>query len=110
MGNLPSAPKTTGQFSGRVGRDIRDNSLVYASVDEAREKEDIYEELGRNPTFDGRLLSYFTRVQYDYKGKYVTALNIYSHFYLGSPFLHISLITTAISFNESLILILNASR
>jgi len=63
--------KTTGVFAGRVGRDIRNNSIEFASVDEAREQEDIYEELGRNPTFDGRLLSYFTRVQYDYKGKYL---------------------------------------
>ncbi len=47
--------------------------MIYAnaSVDQAGEQEDIYEELGRNPTFDGRLLSYFTRVQYDYKGKYL---------------------------------------
>jgi len=63
--------KTTGVFAGRVGRDIRNNSIEFASVDEAREQEDIYEELGRNPTFDGRLLSYFARVQYDYKGKYL---------------------------------------
>lgn len=63
--------KTTGVFAGQVGRDIRNNSIEFASVDEAREQEDIYEELGRNPTFDGRLLSYFARVQYDYKGKYL---------------------------------------
>jgi TonB-linked SusC/RagA family outer membrane protein len=63
--------KTTGVFAGRIGRDIRDNSLAFATVDEAREQENIYEELGRNPTFDARTLSYFTRVQYDYKGKYL---------------------------------------
>jgi TonB-linked SusC/RagA family outer membrane protein len=63
--------KTTGVFSGMIGRDIRDNSIEYAFVDKAQEKENIYEELGRNPTFDGRLLSYFARLQYDYKGKYL---------------------------------------
>ena len=63
--------KTTGVFSGNVGRDIRNNDIAYASVAEAGERENIYEELGRNPTFDGRLLSYFTRLQYDYKGKYL---------------------------------------
>ena len=63
--------KTTGVFSGMIGRDIRDNSIEYAFVDKAQEKENIYEELGRNPTFDGRLLSYFSRLQYDFKGKYL---------------------------------------
>ena len=37
----------------------------------AFDEENIYQELGRNPTFDGRLLSYFGRLQYDYKGKYL---------------------------------------
>ena len=63
--------KTTGVFSGRTAKDIIDNDIANASVDQAFEEEDIYEELGRNPTFDARLLSYFTRVQYDYKGKYL---------------------------------------
>ena len=63
--------RTTGLFSGMIGRDIADNSIANAFVDKALEKENIYAELGRNPTFDGRLLSYFTRVQYDYKGKYL---------------------------------------
>jgi hypothetical protein len=31
--------KTTGVFAGRIGRDIRDNSLAFATVDEAREQE-----------------------------------------------------------------------
>jgi TonB-dependent starch-binding outer membrane protein SusC len=63
--------KTTGVLSGRKGTDIIDNSKVYASVDLAAIQEDIYEERGSNPKFDGRLLSYFTRLQYDYKGKYL---------------------------------------
>ncbi|GGK55224.1 MULTISPECIES: SusC/RagA family TonB-linked outer membrane protein [Flavobacteriaceae] len=63
--------KTTGSFSGMIGRDITDNNVANAFVDKALEKENIYAELGRNPTFDARLLSYFTRLQYDYKGKYL---------------------------------------
>ena len=63
--------KSTGEFSGRKGTNIIDNSLANASVDKAVIQEDIYEERGSNPTFDARLLSYFTRIQYDYKGKYL---------------------------------------
>jgi TonB-linked SusC/RagA family outer membrane protein len=63
--------KTTGVLSGRTASDIIDNNVANASVDEAFEPEDIYEERGSNPKFDGRLLSYFARVQYDYKGKYL---------------------------------------
>ena len=63
--------KTTGEFSGRKGTDIVDNSIANASVDQAAIQEDIYEERGSNPKFDARLLSYFTRFQYDYKGKYL---------------------------------------
>ena len=63
--------KTTGVLSGRTASDIIDNNIANASVDEAFEPEDIYEERGSNPKFDGRLLSYFARVQYDYKGKYL---------------------------------------
>lgn len=63
--------KTTGVFSGRIGRDFRDNNPTSASVDLALDQEDIFEERGSNPKFDGRLLSYFARLQYDYKGKYL---------------------------------------
>lgn len=63
--------KTTGVFSGRTANDIVDNNPANAYVDLASNEQDIYQELGRNPTFDGRLLSYFTRLQYDYKGKYL---------------------------------------
>ncbi|RED48988.1 TonB-linked SusC/RagA family outer membrane protein [Seonamhaeicola aphaedonensis] len=63
--------KTTGVFSGRIGRDFRDNNPTSARVDLALDQEDIFEERGSNPKFDGRLLSYFARLQYDYKGKYL---------------------------------------
>lgn len=66
-----SVIKTTGVFSGFTANDIFNNDVLYASVDQASNKEDIYAERGSNPTFDSRLLSYFTRLQYDYKGKYL---------------------------------------
>ena len=39
-----------------------------------RDVEDRFEDKGRNDKFDSRLLSYFTRLQYDYKGKYLLSL------------------------------------
>tara|TARA_R110002050_G_scaffold54303_4_gene122947 strand:+ start:34779 stop:37805 length:3027 start_codon:yes stop_codon:yes gene_type:complete len=63
--------KTTGVLSGRTATDIIDNDIANASVDQAFDKKNIYAERGSNPTFDGRLLSYFARLQYDYKGKYL---------------------------------------
>lgn len=63
--------KTTGKFTGFRGFDIFDNDFRYASIDQANNVENIYQALGRNPTFDSRLLSYFARLQYDYKGKYL---------------------------------------
>ncbi|NCO64135.1 MAG: TonB-dependent receptor [Flavobacteriales bacterium] len=63
--------KTTGEFTGAKGFDIKDNKLINASIAEANDVENINRALGRNPTFDSRLLSYFARAQYDYKGKYL---------------------------------------
>jgi TonB-linked SusC/RagA family outer membrane protein len=63
--------KTTGKFTGFRGYDIRDNNIKNASIEQASDVEDINQALGRNPTFDSRLLSYFARFQYDYKGKYL---------------------------------------
>jgi len=63
--------QTTGEFTGFNGFDIKDNSIAFATIEEASDVENINRALGRNPTFDSRLLSYFTRVQYDYKGKYL---------------------------------------
>jgi TonB-linked SusC/RagA family outer membrane protein len=61
--------KTEGEFSGMKGFDIEDNSFNNASIDMANDVVNLYP--NRNPTFDSRLLSYFGRVQYDFKGKYL---------------------------------------
>ena len=63
--------QSTGEFSGQRGFNIPDNSVANANLDQASDVENIFQSLGRNPTFDSRLLSYFARVQYDYKGKYL---------------------------------------
>ena len=63
--------KTTGEFTGFRGYDIINNDPKNASIELASDVEDINQALGRNPTFDSRLLSYFARLQYDYKGKYL---------------------------------------
>ncbi len=63
--------KTTGEFTGKKGFDIKGNSVVNASIAEASSVEDRFQLRGRNDTFDSRLLSYFARLQYDYKGKYL---------------------------------------
>lgn len=63
--------KTTGEYTGKKGFDIRGNSVENASIAEASSIEDRFQLKGRNDTFDSRLLSYFARVQYDYKGKYL---------------------------------------
>jgi TonB-linked SusC/RagA family outer membrane protein len=61
--------KTEGEFSGFIGYDIPDNTFTNASIDNASDVVNLYP--NNNPTFDSRLLSYFTRIQYDYKGKYL---------------------------------------
>ncbi len=63
--------KTTGEFTGATGYDIPGNDVANASLEQASDIENINRFTGRNPVFDSRLLSYFTRVQYDYKGKYL---------------------------------------
>ncbi|MDG1793671.1 MAG: SusC/RagA family TonB-linked outer membrane protein [Flavobacteriaceae bacterium] len=63
--------KTTGEFTGKIGFDIIDNSILNAAILKASDVEDRFEDKGRNDKFDSRLLSYFTRLQYDYKGKYL---------------------------------------
>jgi hypothetical protein len=47
------------------------NSILNAAIQKASDVEDRFEDKGRNDKFDSRLLSYFTRLQYDYKGKYL---------------------------------------
>ncbi|QCX36952.1 TonB-dependent receptor [Aureibaculum algae] len=59
--------KTTGTFSNFKGFDIPDNSFENASLENVTDVEDLLFEKPRK--FDQRLLSYFTRVQYDYKGR-----------------------------------------
>ena len=63
--------QTTGEFTGLKGFDIIGNNVRNASIEEASDVENINQALGRNVTFDSRLLSYFARLQYDYKGKYL---------------------------------------
>jgi len=63
--------QTTGIFTGDRGFNIRDNSVENANIDQASNVESINQEIGFDPRFDSRLLSYFTRVQYNYKGKYL---------------------------------------
>lgn len=63
--------KTTGEFTGATGYDIVDNDLANANLDQATDIENINRFTGRNAIFDSRLLSYFARLQYDYKGKYL---------------------------------------
>ena len=64
-----SVVKTTGSFSGFTGFDIPDNSFENASIANASDVVNNFPSGGA--TFDGRLLSYFSRLQYDYKGKYL---------------------------------------
>ncbi|MFI1772595.1 SusC/RagA family TonB-linked outer membrane protein [Thalassobellus citreus] len=63
--------KTTGEFTGATGFDILDNAFVNANLEQASDIENINRFTGSNATFDSRLLSYFARLQYDYKGKYL---------------------------------------
>lgn len=63
--------QTIGEYTGFKGFDITNNNVINASIDQASDVENINQALGRNITFDSRLLSYFARLQYDYKGKYL---------------------------------------
>ncbi|MGB3608114.1 MAG: TonB-dependent receptor [Psychroserpens sp.] len=61
--------KSTGSFGGFVGFDIPGNSIANATLDQASDVQNLFP--NGNTEFDARLLSYFTRVQYDYDGKYL---------------------------------------
>ena len=61
--------QATGRFSGFTGFDIPGNSYDNASIENASDVVDNY--INGGDIYDTRLLSYFTRVQYDYKGKYL---------------------------------------
>lgn len=61
--------KTTGDLASLTGFELPSNEYDTARVSNAAEVVDNYQNGG--DTFDTRLLSYFTRVQYDYEGKYL---------------------------------------
>ena len=67
-----SVRQESGQFSGETGFDIPDNSYKNASIENASDVVDNY--LNGGDTYDTRLLSYFTRVQYDFKSKYLLSV------------------------------------
>lgn len=61
--------KTNGLFDGNIGFDIPDNSFANASLANSSDVVNFF--INGGNTFDSRLLSYFSRLQYDYKGKYL---------------------------------------
>jgi len=61
--------QTTGRANSFTGFDIPNNSVLNASIDQATNIVNNFQNGGN--TFDQRLLSYFGRVQYNYKGKYL---------------------------------------
>jgi TonB-linked SusC/RagA family outer membrane protein len=61
--------KTEGEFSGSIGFDLEGYNFGNASLDNASDVMNLFP--NGNGTFDSRLLSYFGRIQYDYKGKYL---------------------------------------
>ncbi|SDS30485.1 TonB-dependent receptor [Gramella sp. MAR_2010_147] len=61
--------KTTGDLASLTGFELPTNDYGNASIANAAEVQDNYQNGGN--TFDSRLLSYFSRLQYDYKGKYL---------------------------------------
>jgi TonB-linked SusC/RagA family outer membrane protein len=63
--------QTTGVFMGNIGFDISGNTVENASIEQAQDVVSINQDLGFDPRFDNRLLSYFSRVQYNYDGKYL---------------------------------------
>lgn len=62
--------QTTGVFQSFTGFDIENNDVFNASIDTATDVINNYPG-GVGNRFDARLLSYFGRIQYDYKGKYL---------------------------------------
>ena len=61
--------RTEGEFSGSIGFDLEGSTFGNANLDNASDVQNFFP--NGNATFDSRLLSYFGRVQYDYKGKYL---------------------------------------
>lgn len=61
--------RTSGQFSGNTGFDIPGNDFTNATIENASDVIDnLINTVGK---FDSRLLSYFLRMQYNYKSKYL---------------------------------------
>jgi len=61
--------RTSGQFSGSTGFDIPGNSFSNAYIENSSDVVDNY--INTVGKFDSRLLSYFFRLQYNYKDKYL---------------------------------------
>ncbi|GAA4645318.1 TonB-dependent receptor [Pontixanthobacter gangjinensis] len=61
--------KTQGELSSLTGFGLPTNEYGDANIDDATEVLDAYQNGG--DFFDSRLLSYFSRLQYNYKGKYL---------------------------------------
>ncbi len=61
--------KTTGDFASFTGFDIPNNSYDNANLSQASDIVDNF--VNGESTFDARLLSYFSRLQYNFKGKYL---------------------------------------
>lgn len=63
---------TKGEFSGSsIGFFEEETTMAQADIADAVDIRNDLEESGLSGKFDERLLSYFTRVQYNYKGKYL---------------------------------------
>ncbi|MCH4822277.1 TonB-dependent receptor [Gramella lutea] len=61
--------KTQGELSSLTGFELPTNDYESASIEDAVEVQDAYQNGG--DFFDSRLLSYFSRLQYNYRGKYL---------------------------------------
>ncbi|MDG1572244.1 TonB-dependent receptor [Robiginitalea sp. M366] len=61
--------RTSGQFSGSTGFDIPGNSFTNARIENASDVIDNF--INTVGKFDSRLLSYFLRLQYNYKDRYL---------------------------------------
>ncbi len=62
--------KSTGDFYGRTGINVQEAPFAQVDINTAEILQDNFINVS-NRVFDSRLLSYFGRVQYDYKGKYL---------------------------------------
>ncbi|TBW27107.1 TonB-dependent receptor [Gramella sp. KN1008] len=65
-----SVSRETGDFYGFTGYDIPGNTVENASIENASDVIDNYRNVS-NRIYDKRLLSYFARLQYNYKEKYL---------------------------------------